>query len=146
MKIRVNDNFDMNDFIDFPSLIIDYINSYDNIIKDVEDLKNKDIGDNEFYDKFNSIFTIENNISFENEMLYNKYLKFVRENSYSLMDEALGEYNIRFKKNLCYLRNYVINSSNSYKEKIVYLENVIDKIDNVLDNKNDDVKKKVLFC
>ena len=25
-------------------------------------------------------------------------------------------------------------------------KNVIDKIDDVLDNKNDDVKKKVLFC
>lgn len=48
MKINVNDNFDMNTFntfIDNPSLISDYINSYEKIIKDVEDLKNKDISD-----------------------------------------------------------------------------------------------------
>lgn len=267
MKINVNDNFDMNTFntfIDNPSLISDYINSYEKIIKDVEDLKNKDISDIEYYVKFNSIFRVVDYTKFSIEALDNilgnygsvfvnldisrlidkknvidekiwlntpvyikkdvlkkgvkntsygfilnmeefiklqkenkmilftrecnrlfsnkgidfnyydvtdmyfydifdkffgicdfqhidgdnlnnvcsKYLKFVRANSYSLIDEAVGKYNIRFKRNLNYLREYFVIS----KEKIVYFENVIDKIDDVLDNKNDDVKKKVLFC
>ena len=104
-----------------------------------------DVTDMYFYDIFDKFFGICDFQHIDGDNLNNvcsKYLKFVRANSYSLIDEAVGKYNIRFKRNLNYLREYFVIS----KEKIVYFENVIDKIDDVLDNKNDDVKKKVLFC
>lgn len=114
MKINVNDNFDMNTFntfIDNPSLISDYINSYEKIIKDVEDLKNKDISDIEYYDKFNSIFRVVD------------YTKF----SIEALDNILGNYGSVFV-NLDISR--LIDKKNVIDEKIwlntpVYIKKVL---------------------